>query len=76
MADVNGDGRPDIVTANSDDNTVSVLLRNGDGTFQEGQAFAVGASPLSAGVADVNGDGSPDLITAYAVIALRTAAGK
>ena len=34
VADVNGDGKPDLVTANYGDNTVSVLLGNGDGTFQ------------------------------------------
>ena len=32
--DFNGDGKPDLVVANFNDNTVSVLLGNGDGTFQ------------------------------------------
>ena len=34
VADLTGDGIPDIVTANYADNTVSVLLGNGNGTFQ------------------------------------------
>ena len=33
VADVNGDGKPDLVVANDGSNTVSVLLGNGDGTF-------------------------------------------
>ena len=34
VADLNGDGKPDLVVANYGDNNVSVLLGNGDGTFQ------------------------------------------
>jgi hypothetical protein len=33
IGDVSGDGRPDLVVANLDSYTVSVLLGNGDGTF-------------------------------------------
>ena len=64
VADLNGDGRPDLVTANSDGNTVSVLLGNGDGTFSVQQTFAVGRSPRAVAVADLNGDGIPDLVVA------------
>ena len=41
-ADVNGDGRPDLVTANDYSDDVSVLLGNGDGTFQAERRFPVG----------------------------------
>ena len=58
-----GNGRPDIVTANAGDNTVSVLLGNGDGTFQPAQSFAVGSGPYSVAVADL-GNGHPDIVTA------------
>jgi len=43
---------------------VSVLLDNGDGSFQPQQTFAVGALPRSVVVADVDGDGKLDLVTA------------
>jgi FG-GAP-like repeat len=66
VADVNGDGKPDIVTANSGSNNVSVLFGNGSGSFSAapGSPFAVGANPASVAVADVNGDGRPDIVTA------------
>ena len=54
VADLNGDGKLDIITANGNSNTVSVLLGNGDGTFQPPQTFAVGADP------DARGGGRPD----------------
>src|SRR5262245_39085621 len=41
-ADVNGDGRPDLVVANQGDGTVGVLLGQGDGSFQPQRAFAAG----------------------------------
>ena len=45
VADVNGDGKPDLVVANQGSNTVSVLLGNGNGTFQAQQTFAAGPKP-------------------------------
>ena len=63
IADVKGDGRLDIITANEGDNTSSVLLNNGNGTFQAPVAFATGTQPVQTLVADVNGDGLPDLVS-------------
>ena len=64
IADVNGDGRPDLLTANAGNNDVSVLLGRGDGTFETLRTFTVGSLPYSVVVADVNGDGQPDLVAA------------
>jgi hypothetical protein len=64
VADVNRDGRPDIVTANRSDNSVSVLLDNGDGSYQTKETYATGRLPISVAVADLNGDGIPDIVTA------------
>jgi hypothetical protein len=56
----------DLVVANSTSNNVTVLLGNGDGTFQEaaGSPYAVGKNPSSVVVADFNGDGNPDFAVA------------
>ncbi|HLZ93439.1 MAG TPA: FG-GAP-like repeat-containing protein [Candidatus Acidoferrum sp.] len=56
----------DLVITNSTSNNVSVLLGNGDGTFQEaaGSPFAVGANPSSVVIADFNGDGNLDFAVA------------
>ena len=45
VADFNGDGRSDLVTSDGTDSTASVLLGNGDGTFQARQAFGTGSGP-------------------------------
>ena len=64
VADLTGNGVPDIITANAASNTVSVLMGNGNGTFRAAQTYAVGSRPYSVAVADLTGDGEPDILTA------------
>ena len=64
VGDLNGDGKPDLAVANSNSDDVSVLLGNGDGTFQAPVSYAAGVSPVSVAVGDLNGDGKPDLAVA------------
>ena len=48
VGDFNGDGTPDLAAANQLSNTVSVLLGNGDGTFQAALNFDTGGrAPVS-----------------------------
>ncbi len=60
-ADFNGDGKLDLAVLNSGSNDVSILLANGDGTFQLARTFGAGNSPSSIAVGDFNGDGKMDL---------------
>ncbi|ALW84057.1 hypothetical protein AUC43_02430 [Hymenobacter sedentarius] len=72
LADVDGDGDPDLVTANAGNTTVSVRLNGGDatgsntGVFTGTQNVPVGASPRGVALADVDGDGDLDLLAANA----------
>jgi hypothetical protein len=61
LGDFNGDGKADLVTANSSTSTVSVLIGNGDGTFRAHADFNVGTKPVAVAVGDFNGDGKQDL---------------
>lgn len=54
-------GFTDIVAANHANNTLSVFLGNGDGTFKTPATIATGHSPTSIAAADLNGDGKIDL---------------
>src|SRR5580698_5719547 len=63
IADVNGDGKLDLLVA--DQIGVAVLLGNGDGTFQPAVNYSSGGfDAYSVAVGDVNGDGKPDLVVA------------
>jgi hypothetical protein len=71
IADINGDGIPDIVMANQFSDSVGIIFGNGDGTFGPPTVYAVGDRPgtfIPTGsglvVGDLNGDGKPDVAVA------------
>jgi hypothetical protein len=71
LGDFDGDGHLDLAvnndnywSANQAPDTVSVLLGNGDGTFQAAQNYATGPNPHALAVGDFNGDGFPELAVA------------
>ncbi len=67
IADLNADGRLDVVTVDAGRNTVSVLMGNGDGSLSYSglgnSDFFTGPLPQAVAVGDFTGDGIPDLIT-------------
>src|SRR5580692_8048836 len=64
LADINGDGTPDLVLLGNIGNAdfLSVQLGNGNGTFAPAMTFASAGYAGTATAADVNGDGRADLI--------------
>jgi gliding motility-associated-like protein len=67
IGDLDGDGKPDLVVANNNDNTVSVLRNTSasgsitSGSFAAKVDFATGSNPTSVAIGDLDGDGRPDL---------------
>jgi hypothetical protein len=69
VGDFNSDGKLDLIVADiagAAGTTVSLLLGNGDGTFQAPAPYIVGAVPTSVAVADLNSDGLLDVAVANA----------
>src|SRR6266404_3952385 len=64
VGDFNGDGKLDLAVATSGDNTISVLVGNGDGTFGAAIDYPTGAGPVYLVAVDFNRDGAIDLVVA------------
>jgi hypothetical protein len=68
-ADLNGDGKPDLVTANSSSNSMTILLNKGTGTFATSTYTLTSSNgspigPRGLALADLNGDGKIDIAAA------------
>ena len=80
LGDFNADGNLDVVAERASDNTLSVLLGQGDGTFQPPAALLLPGGTLPharfMGVGDINNDGRLDLaVTAGALPGAPVASG-
>lgn len=62
IGDFDGDNKPDIATANSSSNNISILINNGDATYKEKVDYQGGSAPYNINSVDINKDTVADLI--------------
>jgi FG-GAP-like repeat/Bacterial Ig domain len=70
LADVDGDGYPDLILLDDSNNAVYIAHNNHDGTFGIPQSYSVGSYPTSIFVADLNGDKHPDVLIGSDVVSV------
>lgn len=76
VADLNGDGKLDVVVADGSTGDVNVSLGNGDGIFQTRTDYFLGEKPVTLTVADFNADGVPDVAVASSLSSFSILRGK
>ena len=64
MADINGDGKLDLVYVNEGYGTIGVMYGNGDGTLNAPVEFPANEDNYGLAVVDLDGDGAVDVVTA------------
>ncbi len=64
VRDLDADGTPEVVVANSGSNNVTVYRRGTDGAYAPTVVGGTGIGPLSVAAGDINGDGLVDIVTA------------
>jgi hypothetical protein len=67
VGDFTGDGRLDLLVANYDSNSVTLLVGRGDGTFRAQAPFGVGSFPVALAAGDFNNDGRLSVATINAL---------
>jgi Zn-dependent metalloprotease len=65
VGDVNNDNRADVVAVNFNDNTISVLLQQANGTFASRATHPTSSGPDSVAIGDVNNDGRNDVVVSH-----------
>jgi hypothetical protein len=64
VVDLNGDNKPEIIVANTNNDTVGIFVNYGNGIFLLEKLYSTGpgSNPQFVSVVDVNGDDKPDII--------------